>query len=157
MFTTYVACFRTPKDVSEDIFETLLWKQLRLLHKEDVENGMTWAENYSDDPLDPNFGFSVGGRAFFIVGLHPNSSRKAGQFLAPCLVFNSHDQFTNLRQLNIISEIRQVVRNADLRENGSINPNLIPNDNKSSAFEYSGKLINPDWTPDFKCQLKKTN
>jgi FPC/CPF motif-containing protein YcgG len=155
IFTTYVACFRTPKDVNEVVFETLLWKQLQLIHAEDVENGMKWAENYSDNPTDPNFGFSVGGRAFFIVGLHPNSSRKARQFSTPVITFNSLDQFTNLRQLKMFTNIQQVVRNADLRQNKSINPNLILNDNNSDAFEYSGKLIQSGWTPDFKSLHQK--
>lgn len=44
MFSTYVACFRTAKDVNEVIFETLLWKQLQLIHAEDVTNGMKWNE-----------------------------------------------------------------------------------------------------------------
>ncbi len=155
MLTTYVACFRTPKNMSEDAFEILLWKQLRLLHMEDVKNGQKWATNYSDNPLDPHFGFSVGKRAFFIVGLHPNSSRKARQFLTPAIVFNSHDQFTNLRRLDMITEMRQVIRNNDQCYNGSINPNLIPNDENSVAFEYSGKRIQPGWTPDFKSLHEK--
>jgi FPC/CPF motif-containing protein YcgG len=157
MFTTYVACFRTPKDINEEVFETLLWKQLHLLHTEDVENGMKWADNYSDNPIDPNFAFSIGGRAFFIVGLHPNSSRKARQFITPAITFNSSDQFTNLRRLKIMTDMRQVIRNADLHQNGSINPNLIPNDNNSSAFEFSGKLIQPSWTPDFKSLHQTTD
>ncbi|CAF1021561.1 unnamed protein product, partial [Rotaria sordida] len=123
--------------MSEDIFEILLWKQLRLLHTEDVKNGMKWSKNYSDDPINPQFGFSIGERAFFIVGLHPNSSRKARQFLLPAMVFNSHDQFMNLRQLKMLTELRQIIRNTDQQQNGSINPNLIPNDENSSAFEYS--------------------
>ncbi|CAF2650188.1 unnamed protein product [Rotaria sp. Silwood2] len=150
MLTTYVACFRMPKIMSEDIFEILLWKQLRLLHEEDVNNGMKWAKDYSDDPINAQFGFSIGQRAFFVVGLHPNSSRKARQFLVPAIAFNSHNQFTNLRRLKVLTEIRQVTRNNDQHQNGSINPNLIPNDENSSAFEYSGKRIQPDWIPDFK-------
>lgn len=150
MLTTYIACFRMPKVMSEDMFETLLWKQLRLLHEEDVKNGMKWSKKYSDDPISPEFGFSIGERAFFIAGLHLNSSRKARQFLIPTIVFNSHDQFMNLRQLKMLTKVRQVIRNTDQHQNGSINPNLIPNEENSSAFEYSGKLIQPGWTPDFK-------
>jgi hypothetical protein len=48
MFTTYVACFRTSRDIDEIVFEKLLWKQLELIHTE-------------DNPTDPNFGFSVSG------------------------------------------------------------------------------------------------
>ncbi len=47
---TYVAYFRTPRDIDEIVFEGLLWKQLALIHAEDVQNGMKWAENYSDNP-----------------------------------------------------------------------------------------------------------
>jgi FPC/CPF motif-containing protein YcgG len=150
IFTTYVACFRTPRDIDEIVFERLLWKQLQLIHNEDVQNGIKWAENYSDNPTDSNFGFSVGGRAFFIVGLHPNSSRRGRRFLTPTIIFNSLDQFTNLRQLKMFNEIQKIIRNNDLLQNKSINPNLIINHNKSDAFEYSGKLIQSDWIPDFK-------
>ncbi len=155
MFTTYVACFRTPKDITEVVFETLLWKQLQLIHAEDVENGMKWAENYSDNPTDPNFGFSIGGRAFFIVGLHPNSSRRARQFITPTITFNSLDQFKNLRELKMFTGMQQVIRKADLCQNKSINPNLILNENNSDAFEYSGKLIQSGWIPDFKSLHQK--
>ena len=150
MLTTYVACFRMPKTMSEEMFELLLWKQLRLLHEEDVKNGMKWSKDYSDNPVDPQFGFSIGERAFFIVGLHPNSSRKARQFPIPAIAFNSHDQFKNLRRLKMLTEIRQVIRHTDQHQNGSMNPNLIPNEENSSAFEYSGKPIQSDWTPEFK-------
>jgi FPC/CPF motif-containing protein YcgG len=156
MFTTYVACFRTPKDISEVVFESLLWKQLQLLHNEDVQNGMKWDENYSDNPTDLTFEFSIGGRAFFIVGLHPNSSRRARQFITPAIAFNSVDQFTNLRRLYMFNDVRQVTRNADLSHNKSINPNLILNEHNSDAFEYSGKLIESSWTPDFKSLHQKT-
>lgn len=110
---------------------------------------MKWVDNYSDNPTDPNFGFSVGERAFFIVGLNPNSSRKARQFMTPTITFNSLDQFTNLRQLKMFTNFSQVIRNTDLRQNKSINPNLIQTEHNSDAFEYSGKLIESNWKPDF--------
>jgi FPC/CPF motif-containing protein YcgG len=150
IFTRYVACFRTLRDIDEIVFERLLWKQLQLIHAEDVQNGIKWAENDSDNPTDSNFIFSIGGRAFFIVGLHPNSSRKARRFQTPTITFNSLDQFTNLRQLKMFNEVKQVIRNNDLLQNKSINPNLIINHQKSDAFEYSGKLIHEDWIPNFK-------
>ena len=150
IFTTYVACFRTPNDIDEVVFEKLLWKQLELLHHEDVQHGIKWNPNFSDNPTDHNFGFSIGERAFFIVGLHPNSSRRGRRFLTPTIAFNSLDQFTNLRQLKILDQIKQVIRNNDLSLNKSINPNLIINHNKSDAFEYSGKPIHESWIPNFK-------
>ena len=150
MFTTYVACFRAPTDMSETVFERLLWKQLQQLHQIDVQNGMKWNDNYSDDPIHPDFGFSVGGRAFFIVGLHPNSSRRAQQFVTPTITFNSLDQFQNFRRLALFNTIQHVIRNNDLIYNQSINPNLTSEDNKSAAFEYSGKLIQSNWIPPFK-------
>ncbi len=111
---------------------------------------MKWAQNYSDNPTDPKFGLRVGGRTFFIVGLYPNSSRRARRFVTPTITFDSLDQFTNLRQLKMFNEIRQIIRNNDLHQNKSINTNLIINHNKSDAFEYSSKLIHKDWIPPFK-------
>ncbi|CAF1279394.1 unnamed protein product [Adineta ricciae] len=153
IFTTYVACFRTPENLSEDIFEILLWKQLQQLHEEDVRNGMKWSKNYSNDPSNTDFAFSIGERGFFLVGLHPQSSRNGRRFSKIAIAFNSQDQFTNLRRLNLLTEIKQVVRQNDLLYNGSINPNVIENENGPGPFEYSGKLIQPEWKPNFQVKI----
>ena len=44
-----------------------------------------------------NFGFSFAGRGFFVIGLHPASSRLARRFPWPTLVFNAHFQFDRLK------------------------------------------------------------
>ncbi|CAF1542241.1 unnamed protein product [Didymodactylos carnosus] len=149
MFTTYVACFKTPIFLTESMFEDLLWKQLQMLHEIDVNNGFEWDKDYANDPMDVDFGFSLGRRSFFIVGLHPNSSRKARQFIMPVIVFNSHHQFRNLKETNMFTKMQTTVRNYDLNHNGSINPNVLTNSTDSVAFEYSGKKIEPGWIPKF--------
>ncbi|CAF1617683.1 unnamed protein product [Rotaria magnacalcarata] len=148
-YTTYVACFKTPIFLTEQIFEDLLWKQLQMLHEIDAANGFEWDRDFSNDPLDPKFGFSLGRRAFLVVGLHPNSSRKARQFIMPVLVFNSHHQFYNLIDINLYTKIKAIVRDKDLNHNGSINPNLLSKSEGSFAFEYSGKKIEDGWIPKF--------
>ena len=52
------------------------------VHEADPE-GARWADGVSPDPDDAHFSFSVGGRAFFVVGLHPLSSRLARRFRWP--------------------------------------------------------------------------
>ena len=46
-----------------------------------------WDPRVSDDPANPHFAFSVGGTAFFVVGLHPQASRIARR--TPCPPWSS--------------------------------------------------------------------
>ncbi len=40
---------------------------------------------------------ALSARAFFVVGLHPGASRLARRTPMPCLVFNLHEQFEQLK------------------------------------------------------------
>ncbi|MGB8705869.1 MAG: guanitoxin biosynthesis heme-dependent pre-guanitoxin N-hydroxylase GntA, partial [Gillisia sp.] len=66
-FRTFLAVFKDQKDFTEEQFEKLLWKQLEFLHEVD---DAPWDKRVSEDPEDKNFSFSLGGRAFYMVGLH---------------------------------------------------------------------------------------
>ena len=123
---------------SEDEFHDKLWTQLQAMHDLDsVENG--WAEGVSSDPESSQFSFSAGGRAFFVVGLHPKSSRLARRAPAAALVFNFHDQFEALRANGRYDKLQAAIRERDIALQGSINPVLARFGEGSEALQYSGK------------------
>ena len=106
-FMTFVAMFREPTAVDEREFERLLWVQLRLLNQLDAPLH-EWDPSVSEDPEDSHFGFSFAETAFFIVGLHPHSSREARRFIWPTLVFNPHAQFQHLKDEGRWARLQEV-------------------------------------------------
>ncbi len=95
-FYTFVATFPDRKKYSEKQFEELLWKQLQFIHEADDQ---PWDPTVSSDPENKNFSFSIHGKAFYMVGLHPNSSRMARRSPVPAIAFNLHWQFDKLREM----------------------------------------------------------
>ncbi len=141
-FLTFLAVFKGGKDYSEEEFEKLLWEQLQYLHEEDVSH---WDESVKPDPEDPDFSFSLGGKAFYIVGMHPNSSRKARQTPFPTIAFNLHWQFEKLREMNTYQTVRDKIRERDIALQGDINPMLEDFGERSEARQYSGRKVGDDW------------
>lgn len=141
---SFLAAFRGPIPASEVEFEELLWRQLALLHGlDDVE----WDEHVSSDPADPRFGFSVAGRAFFVIGMHPAASRAARRTPLPVLVFNLHDQFEQLRVTGGYERLRDTVRRRDARLQGDLNPMVADHGSRSEARQYAGREVPDDWQP----------
>lgn len=143
-FSAFVAVFPDAAPEDEIAFERRLWKQLQLVHEADPE-GARWADGVSADPDDPHFSFSVGGRAFFVVGLHPLSSRLARRFRWPTLVFNPHEQFSRLREEGRFEGLRSAIRTRDIALQGNENPNLADYGERSEARQYSGRPAGDDW------------
>ena len=141
-FTSFVAMFDYPLGMEEAQFEQLLWQQLTLLHELDDQ---PWDATASSDPEDKRFGFSFGGTAFFIVGLHANSTRLARRFSHPVLVFNAHDQFERLREGGKFVKMRKVIRCRDKAWQGSVNPMMADFGTVSEARQYSGRAVSPEW------------
>ena len=141
-FKTFLAVFPNSPEYSEISFEELLWKQLGNIHKLDNEQ---WDPAVSDDPKDENFSFSIAGKAFYVVGLHPNSSRKARQSPYTTLTFNLHWQFEKLREMGTYQKVRDRIRDRDVALQGSINPMLEDFGNISEAKQYSGRKVDKDW------------
>jgi uncharacterized protein len=123
--------------VSEDGFHELLWRQLQALHEADSQ-AHPWASEVSDDPDSPDFSFSVASRAFFVVGMHPGSSRFARRAPQPTLVFNFHEQFEALRATGRYQKLQTAIRQRDLALQGNINPLLARFGEASEALQYSG-------------------
>ena len=143
-FRSYMAIFRTPGYMSEIDFEETLWQHLKLAHEYDSKK-YEWDPQVSRDPKDAKFSFSIGGHAFYVIGLHPMSSRKARRFQHVALVFNLHSQFEELRNAQIYSKVKERVRVRDKEMNGSINPMLKDFGTHSEAIQYSGRKVSDEW------------
>lgn len=141
-FFTFIATFEGKKDITEEQFEALLWKQLQFLHEVDDQ---PWDPTVSSDPENPNFSFSIGGKAFYMVGLHPNSSRKARQSPFPTIAFNLHWQFERLREMGAYGNVRDKIRERDLELQGCNNPMLEDFGETSEARQYSGRKVAEAW------------
>lgn len=143
-YATFIASFAAPLGCDEREWENLLWSQLQSLHELDRQHH-AWDATVSSDPEDPAFSFSFAGTAFFVVGLHPQSSRLARRFAWPTLVFNAHVQFERLREQHIFERMRKTIRERDYKLQGSLNPNLNNYGERSEARQYSGRAVEGDW------------
>lgn len=146
---SFVAVFTGPFFSSELDFEKMLWSQLYDLHLQDVQNGEPAAAGISGDAQSPRFSLSLAGHPFFVIGLHPTSSRLARRFNRPVMVFNSHHQFEKLRADGRYQKMQKATRRRDIALQGSINPNLADFGDISEARQYSGRKVGPDWTCPF--------
>ncbi len=141
-FKSFIAVFPEMEVVGEIEFENLLWRQLQFLHDLD---GDPWDPRVSSDAEDSNFSFSIGGRAFYVVGMHPKSSRMARQAPYPTLVFNLHWQFEKLREMGVYHKVRDKIRERDKTLQGDINPVLADFGDSSEARQYSGRNVGEAW------------
>ena len=141
--------FRGPLDISEEMFDQFLWQRLQSISGLDALK-YEYDPRVNNDPMSKEFSFSIMGEAFFIIGLHPGSSRPTRQFNYPTLVFNPHAQFEKLRETSKYAHLKNVVRKRDLAFSGSVNPMLDDFGNASEVFQYSGKVYDKNW----ECPLK---
>lgn len=146
---SFAALFSGPADLDEEAFETLLWNRLQSLHNLDAASGRKWLGTVSSDPESPHFSMSIGGHAYFVVGMHPNASRPARRFDYPALVFNSNAQFDRLKQGSRYDRMQSVIRERDFEIAGSINPMLGDFGDISEAVQYSGRKTRKGWTAPF--------
>ena len=143
-YLTFVAIFPFDSFDDEQGFEDGLWHLLNELHELDREH-YRWSPEVSKNPEDAQFSFSFGEEGFFIVGLHPESSRKARRFKYPAIAFNLHGQFENLRKKGRYDVMRDAIRNNEMDFDGSINPMLNDFGDGLEAPQYSGRQVNSNW------------
>ena len=141
---SFFAVFEINNCSTEVEFENKLWKHLAYAHKYD-KNFYKWDSRVSSNPKDTNFSFSIGGKAFYIVGMHPKSSRKARRFPMIMLVFNLHEQFELLRAKGKYNKLKESIRNRDKKLNGSINPLMNDFGSDSEVKQYSGRNVDNNW------------
>ena len=145
LFQSLVVLFEAGAPGDEAAFESKLWARLQSLSDKDEWLGQPADPRVAHDPDDPHFAMSFGGEAFFVVGLHPRSSRLARRFEVPAMVFNLHDQFERLRAEGRYDRLRSTIMDRDQALAGSINPMLAPHGEQSSARQYSGRNVSEDW------------
>lgn len=143
-FTSFIAMFQKPRALTEIAFERLLWQQLQYIHEIDA-GYFGWDTSVSGDPDDAKFSFSIGGRAFFVIGLHPAASRLARVTDEMCMVFNPHEQFEALRANGSYDKLQQAIRQRDMAYQGSINPVLTNFGEASESRQYSGRSVPSQW------------
>ena len=149
LFVSLAVLFPCSARMSEQTFETALWQRLHAIHAIDRVNH-DWDDGVSDDPASANFSMSVGGKAFYVVGLHPDASRRARRFRCPVLVFNPHSQFEQLRADGRYEKLRQAIIQRDIAYAGSPNPMLAVHGKSSEARQYSGRQVGADWACPFR-------
>lgn len=145
---SFVALFEQSVTDEAD-FTDGLWRHLQVMH--DVD-GLTheWDPTVSSNPMSDAFSFSIGERAFFVVGLSPQSSRIARRAPCPCLVFNFHDQFEALKANGKYAGMQKVIRVRDIALQGFINGSLTSFGDSSEARQYAGDVTADDWVCPFK-------
>lgn len=149
-FETLIMCFTQNEFQTEMEFEKALWNLLQKLHNTD---DTAWDSNVSDNPEDINFSFSIKGKAFYIVGMHPQSSRLARQAPYCTVVFNLHWQFEKLREMGTYQKVKNRIRKRDAALQGFINPTLKDFGQDSESRQYSGRKIDDSW----KCPFHHKN
>jgi FPC/CPF motif-containing protein YcgG len=128
-----------------------LWKFLHSLHQIDPQ---PWDKTTSADTESPEFSFSFLGVSFYIVGMHPNSSREARSTPFPMIVFNLHSQFEMLRGTGRYSRVRDLIRKRDKEKQGTVNPMLEDFGTNSEARQYSGRAVEKNWKCPYNFDIK---
>ncbi len=141
---SFVVAFEDQPVHCEHHYDALLWGFLQRLH--DVDAPLApWDERVSRDPDSPEFSFSVGGEAYYLIGRNPRRSRMAGRLSVPAIVFNPHRQFEAFRQRGKYDRLRDTIRANDVRYSGSVNPMLQDFGSASEAMQYSGEAHEEGW------------
>lgn len=141
-FRSFVAVFPDNHFDDELSFENALWETLQKLHDAD---DAPWDASVSKDPDDAEFSFSLLGNAFYVIGMHPKSSRMARQAPYTAMVFNLHFQFEKLRTMGTYQNVRDMIRRNDEKLQGSINPVLKDFGDDSESKQYSGRNVDSSW------------
>ena len=150
-FTSLVVLFPDSAKMSELQFEAALWQRLQAFHEIDVQTH-SWDGSVSSDPASARFSMSLGGRSFYVIGLHPGASRGARRFDCAALVFNLHSQFEALRGDGRYGKLRDAIVARDVSYSGSSNPMLAEHGKASEARQYSGRIVEAGWRCPFSAQ-----
>ncbi len=154
-FQSLAVLFRGPDDLSEKGFEQALWARIQALSDRDAARGALYDPRVSPDADDPHFSLSFAGEAFFLIGMHPHSSRPARRFDTPVLVFNPHDQFERLREAERYDSLRRKIIARDIALAGTANPMLAVHGESSEARQYSGRQVPDTWRCPFEAHNRE--
>jgi uncharacterized protein len=152
-FHSAAVIFKGPTEIPvEEMFESMLFQRLQSLADMGAKE-YAYDKRVSSDTSSRDFSFSIKEEAFYIIGLHPNSSRAARQFKYPTMVFNPHQQFEVLRATQRYEKMKNIVRKLDTEYSGSVNPMLQDFGSSPEVFQYSGRKLDHSW----ECPLKINN
>ncbi len=152
LYHSAAVIFQQANVLDEATFDVLLWQRLQALSNIDSKT-YPYDNRVDQDPESADFSFSLKEESFFIIGIHPQSSRAVRQFKYPTLVFNPHQQFEQLKETEKYQSLKKVVRKRDMVYSGSINPMLQDFGDASEVYQYSGRQYSKEW----KCPLKITH
>ncbi len=144
VFVSRIVLFPATPALDEQHFEAAMWQRLQAFHAIDAASH-DWDPEVSSDPESPHFSMSIGGRGFYVIGLHPDASRSARRFHCAALVFNLHSQFEALRADGRYDKLRDSITERDIAFSGSRNPMLATHGVSSEARQYSGRQVDSDW------------
>lgn len=142
LFMSFFAVYLDAPAKNEQKFEEVMWQELSNLSAKD---DLPWDPHFSSNPADQNFCFSLGGDAFFTVGMHPHSSRKARRMRFSTIVFNLFEQFEELERKGRYASTVSANRKLDIALQGSINPMVKEYGDKWESIQFSGKANPPNW------------
>ncbi len=131
-------------------FESFFWDLLSKLRTMEIDQG-DYDNSVSLNPDDKDFGFSVGGSAYFLILLHPENPRQSRRSSKPAIVFNLHRQFTHLRKMGIFDKMKRIIRGRDKKLQGSENPMMKDFGNSPEWLQYTGREMQAT----SKCPFKK--
>jgi len=154
MYHSAAVIFKGPAFTNDEQFDDLLWQKLQTLSNIDARQYKN-DERVSADPNSPDFSFSLKEESFFIIGLHPGSTRETRRFKYPTLVFNPHMQFEQLRASGKYDNMKYAVRKRDIAVSGEINPMLKDFGESSEVYQYSGRQYDQAWKCPFINNHKK--
>jgi len=143
-YMSFWAVFATQTPDNELDFENKLWRELSFLSSEE-ERAVDWGNINSSDTNDPSFCFSLNGVKLFVVGLHPESSRFARRFSRPAMVFNAFSQFEVFEEEGTYAAMVKIIRQNDLKFQGSINPMVLAHGDAWESIQYSGRENPESW------------
>lgn len=144
LYVSAAIIFAQPDDLSEEEFDKAFWNRLQSLSDLDSRQ-FAYDPRVARDPQEREFSFSLKEEAFYVVGLHPNSSRKARQFSYPTIVFNPHTQFDQLKSIHKYEGLKHAIRTRDIKYSGSVNPMLADFGESSEATQYTGMQYDRNW------------
>lgn len=143
-YYTFWGIFPDKKYVeSEEKFETDLWNELSHMTSEETKD-LDW-QGKTTNPNDKNFGFHLFGENFFVVGLHPEASRKSRKFPWPTLIFNVFSQFQTLRDKSLYDPMVETNRKRDVKFQGDANPMALIHGDDWETIQFSGRKNSSQW------------
>jgi uncharacterized protein len=143
-FYSAAIIFNQQNILEEEMFDKFMWQRLQSISNIDSLK-FGYDKRVASNPAAANFSFSIMEEAFFIVGLHPQSSRPARRFAYPTLVFNPHAQFEEMKKDARYEKMKTIVRKRDVVFSGSVNPMLTEFGKASEVYQYSGRNYDSKW------------